>query len=223
MNRTCIAAAFLIPLLLAAAIHAEPSRWEQAIQRFEAQDAENPPPKNAILFYGSSSIRMWKTDKDFSDLDTINRGFGGSQTADALEFVDRVVIPYEPRTIVFYEGDNDIAAGKTPEQVFADAKQFFETVHEALPETRILFIAIKPSLARWELVDDMRRANDLIRAYTEIHENFQFVDIDTPMLGEDGMPRKELFIQDGLHLSREGYDLWNSILRPYLDGHADSD
>lgn len=217
---TCLLAA--IPLFFACALSAsEESRWEKAIQSFEQQDAENAPPKGEIVFIGSSSIRMWKTSEDFPEFSIINRGFGGSQTADSVEFAHRIAIPYEPRLVVLYAGDNDIAAGKSSEQVAEDAKAFFKTIHDALPRTRIAYVAIKPSIMRWHLVEKMRAANTLIREHTQTEPLLQFIDIDTPMLGEDGKPREELFIQDGLHLSREGYDLWNSIVRPYLSDESD--
>lgn len=216
IDRLCCLLA-VMPLLLAGASSiAEESRWEKTIQAFERQDAENPPPKGEIVFIGSSSIRMWKTDEDFPEFIIINRGFGGSQTADSVEFAARILIPLAPRLVVLYAGDNDISYGKSPEQVFEDTKTFFEVVHDALPKTRIAYVSIKPSLSRWQLVEKMRAANALIRAHTETNARLQFVDVDTPMLGSDGRPREELFIQDGLHLSREGYDLWNSIIRPYL-------
>ncbi len=200
---------------------AEESRWEKAIQTFEQQDAENAPPKGEIVFIGSSSLRMWKTSEDFPEFSIINRGFGGSQTTDSVEFAPRIAIPYEPRLVVLYAGDNDIAAGKSPEQVAEDAKAFFKVIHAALPRTRIAYIAIKPSILRWQMAGKMRAANALIRAHTETDPLLQFVDIDTPMLGGDGKPREELFLQDGLHLSREGYDLWNSIVRPYLSEESE--
>ena len=206
-----------IPVIFLSVVSAaEENRWEKAIQAFEQQDAENPPPKGEIVFIGSSSIRMWKTSEDFPEFTIINRGFGGSQTADSVEFAGRIAIPYAPRLVVLYAGDNDISSGKSPEQVLEDTKVFFDLVHDALPNTRIAYVSIKPSLSRWHLVEKMRAANALIRAHTETDPRLQFVDIDTPMIGGDGRPRKELFIQDGLHLSREGYDLWNSIIRPYL-------
>lgn len=191
-------------------------RWEKSIRAFEEQDAENAPPKGEILFIGSSSIVMWKTGEDFPDLNIINRGFGGSRTSDSVQYADRIAIPYAPRLVVFYAGDNDIAGGKLPEEVFEDTKTFFAIIHEALPETRIAYIAIKPSIRRWNMVDKMRATNALVRAHTATDPRLHFVDIDTPMIGEDGQPRPELFVDDGLHLSREGYDLWNAIIRPYL-------
>lgn len=195
---------------------ADEPRWEKSIRAFEEQDAEQAPPKDEILFIGSSSIVMWKTDQDFPDFTIINRGFGGSQTSDSVKYADRIAIPYAPRLVVLYAGDNDIAAGKTPEEVLEDTIDFFTLIHDALPETRIAYIAIKPSIRRWSMVDKMRATNALVRAHTATDPRLQFVDIDTPMIGEDGQPRAELFVDDGLHLSREGYDLWNSIIRPYL-------
>lgn len=195
---------------------AKENRWEKAIQAFEQQDAVDPPPRGEILFIGSSSIRMWKTSEDFREFKIVNRGFGGSQTSDSVEFAPRIAIPYEPRLVVLYAGDNDVAAGKSAERVFEDTKTFFKIIHGALPNTRIAYVAIKPSILRWGMVEKMRAANALIRAHTETEPLLQFIDIDTLMIGDDGKPRKELFLRDGLHLSRKGYDLWNSIVRPYL-------
>ena len=193
-----------------------PERWEKHIRAFEARDKKSPPPKGEILFVGSSSIVGWNTKKWFPDLKTINRGFGGSDVSDSLHFADRIILPYRPRTIVLYAGDNDIARGKSPQRVLADYKALVAKVHAALPRTRIVFVPIKPSLARWKLVGKMREANALIRAVTEADERLGYVDIDTPMIGADGRPRGELFKKDGLHLNEAGYKLWSSLLRPHL-------
>jgi len=208
-----IAVAFLIA---APRTEADTNRWEGAIEAFEKRDAVNPPEPGAILFVGSSSIRFWKTDEAFGNLDVINRGFGGSQTSDVVHYMDRIVLPYAPRQIVLYAGDNDIAAGKSPRQVFADTKGFCERVHDTLPDTEILYIAIKPSILRWNLVDKMREANALIREYAQADDRIVFVDVDPVMLDEHGQPREELFMKDGLHLSEEGYALWNGIVGPLL-------
>jgi lysophospholipase L1-like esterase len=192
------------------------NRWEASIRAFEAQDKEHMPPAGGILFLGSSSIVGWKVEDCFPDLPVINRGFGGSQIADSVHFADRIVLPYRPRIIVFYAGDNDVAAGKSPQQVLGDYQRFVEKVHGSLPETRIVFIAIKPSLRRWHLVDKMREANRLIRAVSEKDDRLAFVDVDAPMIGDDGKPRQELFRPDGLHLNAEGYKLWSKLVRPQL-------
>jgi lysophospholipase L1-like esterase len=213
MNRILIAWCALLMFIPAALAE---NRWEKDIKLFEARDAKKMPKPNGILFVGSSSIRMWKTNEDFPTLNIINRGFGGSQTSDALLYTDRIILNYRPRLIAIYEGDNDIAVGKSPETVFKDTKTLFGRIHEALPETRIIYVAIKPSIARWKMVDDMREANALIKAHAKKDPRIHYLDIDTPMMGPDGKPRKDLFIEDGLHLNRKGYDLWNSLIHPYL-------
>lgn len=193
------------------------SRWEPSIQKFEAADEKNPPAKGSIVFVGSSSIVYWKTAKDFPEWDIINRGFGGSQTADSVEFANRIVLKYEPRQVVIYAGDNDIAAGKSAQTVFDDTKQLFGIIQDALPETSIIYVAIKPSIARWKLVDEMREANSKIRTeLCEKDDRIEFLDIDTPMLGDDDMPMPELFIADGLHMTPAGYKIWNDAIRPLL-------
>ena len=179
------------------------------IAAFEAADARAMPAKGGILFLGSSSIRLW-TDlaRDFPGLPVINRGFGGSKIADSVRYADRIVIPYAPRTIVFYAGDNDIADGRSPEQVLADFEALVAKIRARLPETRILFIAIKPSIARWRLIDRIRDANRLVKDYAAADPRLGFVDIFPAMLGPDGKPRPELLGEDGLHMTRAGYAVW---------------
>ena len=191
-------------------------RWEPTIARFEAQDEQHPPTRGGILFVGSSSIVRWDLEKWFPDLPALNRGFGGSMISDSIHFAERIVVPYRPKTIVFYAGDNDIAKGKTPAVVLADYKTFVGKVHKQLPGAKIVYVAIKPSLSRWKLVGAMREANQMIREVTLGDKRLEFVDIDTPMLGADGRPREELFVKDGLHLSEEGYKLWTGLVMPHL-------
>lgn len=192
------------------------ARWEPAIAAFERQDQDKPPPQHAILFVGSSSIRRWNLAKNFPDLEVINRGFGGSELADSVHFVDRLVLKHKPRIVVLYAGDNDIAAGKTADRVFADFKDFYQAVHSALPKTKILFLSIKPSLLRWKRVDVIRQANALIENYCQKHDGLVYIDVFKPMLGADGKPRPDLLAKDGLHPNDECYRLWASLLMPYL-------
>lgn len=206
----------LFVLLVPSVLFAEENPYEKTIQKFEAEDAANPPGPDRIIFYGSSSIRFWKTDEDFADLNVLNRGFGGSVTSDALLFADRVVIKHKPRLIVFYEGDNDLASDMTPQEVFEDIQTFFRKVNRDSPDTKIIFVAIKPSIARWNLIDKIRETNNMVREYAAANPFVHFLDVEPVMLGPDGKPKPELFIADGLHLSRAGYDEWNKLIRPLL-------
>jgi lysophospholipase L1-like esterase len=195
---------------------AEESRWEPEIKAFEEADQEKPPPENAVLFIGSSSIRGWQTlDQDFPHHPIINRGFGGSRIMDSVQFAERIILPYKPRKIVLYAGENDIAGGKTPWEVFEDFKKFVGKVPGSIP---IVFISLKPSPARWHLREQFVAVNHLIEAYCGLDERLQFVDVFGPMLDQDGQPDPELFVEDNLHLNAKGYELWKTIMAPAL-GH----
>jgi lysophospholipase L1-like esterase len=202
-------------------VEVDPNRWNDAIAQFARWDSKNAILENPILFVGSSSIVMWKSANAFPDLPVINRGFGGSHTSEVTYFADRIVLPYKPKTIVFYAGDNDIAGGKTPQRVADDFRAFERKVHAALPETRILYIAIKPSRARWNHWPNMNQANKLINEFCKSSDKLTFVDIATPMLRKsgksEGPPPADLFVEDGLHLSDKGYALWNETLRPVIE------
>jgi lysophospholipase L1-like esterase len=196
-----------------------PDFWEPAIARYEEADRERPPEWGAIVFTGSSSIRMWKSlAQDMQPLRVLNRGFGGSHIAHVNHFASRIVLPYHPSAVVLYAGDNDLSAGsdKTPASVLADFERFVTIVHGGAPRARIYFIAIKPSRQRWDRWPVMREANALIAAFALERANVEFVDIAAPMLGDAGPPAAKLFLADGLHLSAEGYALWTAALKPLL-------
>jgi lysophospholipase L1-like esterase len=222
MIHPCFRLLLLLPVIAMLTAGSSPAadspsqKWESTIEKFEAQDQKSPPPQNALLFIGSSSIRMWDLQKWFPDRRTINRGFGGSETADSLYYADRILLPYKPKVVVLYAGDNDIAKGKSPDEVFHDWQAFVAKVHGELPDTKIVYVAIKPSIARWKLVDKMRATNALIAKDCAKHQKLAYVDIDKPMLGDDGKPREELFKDDGLHLNEKGYQLWSDLVRPEL-------
>lgn len=192
-------------------------RWEEAIRAFEQADAANPPAKGGVVFYGSSSFRRWDLEKSFPGRGLINRGFGGSQMSDAVRYLDRAVLPLEPRAIFVYEGDNDIGRGKSPATVVADYRAFAAKARAALPEVKIVFVAIKPSIRRWHLVDAMREANAQIRAIAEGDALQEYIDVDAPLLDAEGNPRADLFVEDGLHLNEAGYAIWADLVRPHLD------
>ncbi len=194
------------------------AKWEKPIQAFEQEDEKSPPPKGEIVFVGSSSIRLWKTEPSFPGFKVINRGFGGSQIADSTHFIERIVLKHEPRIVVFYAGDNDVASGKSAERVIADFTAFAEKLHAKLPQTRLLFIAIKPSTSRWKLADTQRAANEGIAKLAASTDWISFVDIWKAMLNDDGQPRADLLIKDGLHMNADGYRIWNAALLPHLLG-----
>ncbi len=205
-----------LPTPPAASTNALP--FAREILAFEAADATNPPAPGAVLFIGSSSIRLWKTlADDFPRHRVINRGFGGSQIIDSLRYAKRIVIPYQPRLIVLYAGGNDINAGKTSEQVFTDYRRFVTRVHAELPETPIAYISIAPSPARWEQVDRVRAANALIEAHTRTDTRLAFIDVFPKMLGANGEPRPEIYLADRLHPNAKGYELWRGSVGPVLE------
>jgi lysophospholipase L1-like esterase len=194
-----------------------PSQWEPDIQRLETADRTNPPRDGGFVFVGSSSIRMWQTlESDFPGLRVLNRGFGGSELSDVVQFADRIVVRYKPRVVIVYAGDNDLAAGKTPAQVFADFQSFVAIIHRELPETRVAFVSIKPSIARLNIIDKVRQTNQLIRDYVRTDDKLAYVDVFTPMLDVSGQPRQELFLEDGLHMNAKGYAIWRDLIFPIL-------
>jgi lysophospholipase L1-like esterase len=181
------------------------------------------PPANAYLFIGSSSIANWKMlDADFTDVPVINRGFGGSQVEDSVYFAPRIVWPYQPRMVLLYAGDNDLADGKTPAQVLHDVQAFVARVRERLPQVPLAFIAIKPSPSRQALMPQARTANEAVQNWMrEQNERspqarLVYIDVWTPMLNAQGGPRPELFGRDRLHMNSRGYALWSQIIQPYL-------
>jgi lysophospholipase L1-like esterase len=201
-----------------AATAAPVSRWERSIARFEEADRLAPPAPGQVLFVGSSSIVRWTTlAEDFPSIDLLNRGFGGSQISDVLEFADRVIVAYRPRHVVLYAGDNDADAGRTADEIFADYKGIVERVHAALPDTRISFISMKPSPSRWDRADVMIAGNAMIKAFADADPRLDYIDVWGPMLGVDGTPRAELFVEDMLHMNPHGYVLWRSIVAGYVE------
>jgi len=199
----------------------EPGPWEGEIAAFEAADRLKPPPKGAVLFVGGSSIRMWPNlEANFPGATVIQRGFGGGELSQVVYYAPRIVLPYCPRLIVLYAGDNDVFVGKSPEQVLEYYKKFVSLVRESMPQTKIAFVAIKPSRSRWAVVDKMRAANDLVREYSSRDTKLAYVDVFTPMLGATGVPRDSLYDADQLHLSAQGYALWRDLLAPLIYSSA---
>jgi lysophospholipase L1-like esterase len=200
---------------------AENDRWEKTIQNFEDWDSKNSFPLDGVLFVGSSSIRLWPTRERFGEFPVINRGFGGSHISNVNYFVRRIVLPYKPRVIVFYAGDNDISGKKTPQRVFDDYRKFANLVQKELPATRIIFVGIKPSLSRWSLWPLMNEVNLMIKEFSEKDERLFVFDSASPLLGSDGKPDEQFFLKDNLHLNSKGYDAWTRTLKPIVKNAFD--
>lgn len=192
-------------------------QWAKEIAKFDASDKEQMPPKQAILFAGSSSMVYWKTKQSFPYLVTINRGFGGSHLSDSVYYAQQCIIQYEPRIVLVYAGDNDLAQNITPTQIKVDFIKLTKLIHAKLPKTRILYIAIKPSPKRWSLFKQQQETNQMIADVCKSDDRLQFVDIVKPMLDDKGQPRAELFKDDKLHMNEKGYDLWTRIIRPLIE------
>ncbi len=191
--------------------------WETEINAFAEIDRKQTPPENAVLFVGSSSMRLWTNMREsFPNLKVINRGFGGSRLEDVNHYFDQIVAPYKPKTIVLYAGENDVNDGIAPEKVAENYREFSKMVQAKLPKTKIFYVSLKPSPSRWKLADNFRKTNDLIKAEIAKDKNAKFVDVWTAMLNKKGEPMPEIFVGDNLHMNEKGYAIWTEILRKYL-------
>ena len=200
------------------AVYPDPARFEEQIASFEQADRQSFPPAGAVLCIGSSSMRGWHGTirEDLAPLTLIPRGFGGSNMNDVVHFADRVVLPYEPRAILLYEGDNDIAHGISPDTVMARFEELVSIVHSNFPEVRFYALAVKPSIARWSVWPAMAETNRRMQERCAKDARLTYIDIATPMLNRKGEPRAEIFVKDNLHLNRQGYEIWRDAVRPVL-------
>jgi lysophospholipase L1-like esterase len=197
-----------------AALPAAQARWQSSLAAFAASDRERLPASGGVLFVGSSTIRLWTSlAQDFRQLPVvINRGFCGSTMADCDYFARQLVTRYKPKEVLVYAGDNDLAEGRTAQQVLQSFTHFVQVVRSELPEVRIAYISIKPSPLRAALIPRIREANSLLSAYVRTLENAEYIDVFSAMLGPDGLPRAELFRGDQLHMNDAGYALWQKLI-----------
>ena len=206
----------------------DPTRFEGAIQAFEAEDLAAMPPTGAIVVTGSSSIRRWHPtlEADLAPLTVVPRGFGGSTMQDVEHFLDRIVLAYEPRAVAIYEGDNDTGLyGVPPEEIAGRLESIVERIHAALPNTRVYVLSVKPSLAREAVWDQAQEANALYQQLAAKNDLVSYVDVATPLLGPDGRVMDDIFIDDGLHLNEKGTRIWASTIRAALmsgEAHRES-
>ncbi|MEH6414531.1 SGNH/GDSL hydrolase family protein [Pseudomonas sp. CGJS7] len=196
----------------------DPGEWEPTVQAWEQEDARVRRMPGSVVFVGSSSIRLWSTlSEDFPGIAIIQRGYGGSRLYDSVYYADRIVNAYQPRAVVFYAGENDLHEGRTPRQVRDDFVAFVRRVQAGTPKVRIAFVSIKPSPLRAPILAQVREANSLIHDYIRGARGVEYLDVFTPMVGATGEPRPELFVEDRLHMNREGYAIWTRVVGAWLD------
>ena len=209
----------VILLLCFGFVKAQKAPFYSEIQQFKKEDSLHFPPKNAILFLGSSSFRKWTdVQQYFPGYPIINRGFGGSTFPDAIRYADDIIFPYQPRQVLIYEGDNDLAFSDeiTPDSVLNRFKKLFSLIRSKLPDVSIAFVSIKPSPSRQRLFSKMEKSNFLIKKFLKRKKHAAFIDVFYPMLNNDGSPNKDIFTKDMLHMNAKGYKIWQKIIEPYL-------
>ncbi|OQP58209.1 GDSL family lipase [Niastella vici] len=191
--------------------------YENDVKKLEALKGTLPYTPETI-FYGSSSIRLWENMyEDLKPLHPVNLGFGGSTLAACVWFFDRIMEPYSPRHIVCYAGENDLGDGRTAEEVYIFFRQFQACLQKRFPGVPLTYISIKPSIARWNLEKTVRYANQLIKEEIEKSDNQYYLDIFSHMLNANGQPEKELYENDGLHLTKKGYLIWKEVLLRHFE------
>lgn len=220
--------ALVIGFVFAATVQAQRTetidltRFEDSVQAFEREDSKVMPPTGAIVITGSSSIRRWhpSMQEDLAPLTVIPRGFGGSTMADVLHFVDRLIIPYRPRAVVIYEGDNDTGRFRVPPATIAsELKQIVSKIHATLPDTRIYVMSVKPSLAREQVWDKAQATNTLYQDIVSSDTRLAYIDVATPFLRNDGKVMNDIFVDDGLHLNQKGTKIWAATIKAALIKH----
>ncbi len=210
---------FVLCLIALSAYSQESRPFENEVKNLVAKDSLITNRQNIILFTGSSSIAYWKDVQDyFPEHNVVNRGFGGSTMRDLVYYTPQVIIPYNPKTIFIYEGDNDVNAGHSLKNILASADTVLAAIRTHFPPTvKVYFIAAKPSVARWHLQKQYIGYNKALKAWTKNKNNVFFVDVWTPMMDKNGNVRKDLFIDDNLHMNKKGYAIWAEVLKPYVD------
>ena len=193
-----------------------PARFQKEVDSIVAANG-SVNKDNLILFTGSSSIRLWKNlNLSFPNHNVLNMGFGGSEMADLLYYTNKLIIPFKPRQIFIYEGDNDLSLGRSPAQIIASADSILSLIKQYLPHAEVIFISPKPSLQRWPLKEKYEDYNKQLKHWVSKKRNARYADVWTPMLNNNGTVMQDIFIADGLHLNEKGYSIWTSALKKYL-------
>ncbi|MEQ6119575.1 SGNH/GDSL hydrolase family protein [Reichenbachiella sp. MALMAid0571] len=195
----------------------DPERFKDQVEMLSHKKYKFKKQDEVILFTGSSSIRMWKNIQEyFPDKNVINTGFGGSQMSDLLFYSKALIFKYSPNKVFIYEGDNDLNDNKSPDEIMATTKTLVAQIEAKLKGVEIIFISPKPSLSRWPLKEKYEALNRMMEDYCNTKESLFFANVWEPMLGENGKPMEDLFIQDGLHMKPAGYDIWAKVIKEFL-------
>jgi lysophospholipase L1-like esterase len=197
----------------------EPYPFWNEIQAFKKSDSTGFPPPGEILFVGSSSFNFWKDVQDyFPGYPIINRGFGGSSLTDVIRYADDIIYRYKPKQIVIYCGENDLAASDSinAQTVFERFKILFSMIRDKFKNIPVVYVSIKPSPSRNKLMPKMIVANEAIQKFLKKKKNAVFADVFHKMLKEDGTPKDDIFIDDKLHMNKNGYVIWQKEIAPYL-------
>jgi len=196
----------------------DPLRFQSEIDQLILRNSSNKI-KRPIVFAGSSSFRLWKSiQKDLGNDQIINNGFGGSHFSDLVYFLDPLILDLNPKALYIYEGDNDLADGKDPEQIVYQASQLIKLVKSQIPDLQVFVVGAKPSIQRWAIKPSYIRFNMYLKEYCFETDDVTFIDVWRPMLGSDGQPKQDLFIEDGLHMNEDGYKIWTEKIKPTLNG-----
>ncbi|QGY44035.1 G-D-S-L family lipolytic protein [Maribellus comscasis] len=196
----------------------DPNRFKTQVDELFNKEYNFSPHKKLVVFAGSSSIRMWKDVQEyFPNYNVINNGFGGSHFSDLIFYYDKLILKQKPEILFIYEGDNDIAGNKKPGLVKRQAKELYNKIRVDLPDTKIIFISPKPSIARENLKKEYMKLNTRLKKFCDRKKNLDFADVWYPAMDENGDVFQDIFIEDGLHMNKKGYDIWGKVISPYLE------
>lgn len=208
----------LFSLILFFEDNPDPLRFQDEVNSYKQADISDPPPEGCYLFIGSSSMRMWKSlHEDFKDYPVINRGFGGSHFSDAIYYFEELINAYNPKKIVIYEGDNDIAGNKRTGKIMKDLNELLGLIRDNLDHPDIAIISAKPSPRRWDLKDKYENLNAKFKKLASKDQDLTYIDVYSYMLNENGRPEPVLFQEDSLHMTEKGYEIWEEQIRPFIE------
>lgn len=218
MRRVVLLLISFVCILTAHAQYDRVKNWEEHFKQIHEKNRKEAPVTDCVLFIGSSTFRMWQDIQSyFPDSKIVNNAFGGSYLSDLIYYFKDIVLPHNPRQVVIYEGDNDLCSSKTPEEFMEDAVCLTRLIQLHFPKTSIVFVSIKPSPNRnISIRTKYKSANNLLKAYADSHDGITYVSIWDQMLDDKGNPNKKYFLEDGLHMNKSGYEVWQKALMPVI-------